>query len=213
MRLTKTECMDSMRDEYNRLGRRLDGVDWTPEQITHHVAQLFSTAGQEANAAFPPPSTSAPLPLENGSATDGPYFFTTGVGEDGSWKLETYSCTTGDFVTSVTLPDPVGSYYSVSFSVADGFVLLSPGQLPVPCVDIMIAPDTPAAPATAKSAAEPQQHPPPALPPGVAAFSAKLPGMSGPRPGLARFQKTYAWSNMALGFSCLQLLKCSGITT
>ena len=192
MRLNKIECMDSMRDEYNRLGRRLDGINWTPDQITQHVAQLFSNSVKDTPSAFPAEST--PAPLENVTEQQGPYFFVTGVGEDGQWKLEAYNCTNGELGSSVALPDPIGSFYSISFSVTEGFLLVSPGQSPVPCSDIMIAPDATAPPP--KSAVF-QHSPPPALPPGVAAFSAKLPGMGGHGgPGVARLKKhLIIWSN------------------
>lgn len=44
--------MDSMRDEYNRLGRRLDGINWTPDQITQHVAQLFSNSVKDTQQSW-----------------------------------------------------------------------------------------------------------------------------------------------------------------
>lgn len=120
---------------------------------------------------MPTAAPAAPAPAATGGEQgDVMAIFYVLSNNSGVWQLQAHSLD-GQLVQMMDLQDPgVGGYYSLTFS-GNEFAISVPGQQPVPCNDLMfgaeIESSTPAAAAV-----------PPALPPGVAAYSAPLPGMT-----------------------------------
>lgn len=176
----KTEVLEALEAEHTRLGRPLDTyVGYTPEQICEHVSNHFASGGS-GGASSPPvpayqPASALPVTDATHAAAEPGYFFTVCLDpEDSIWKLNAFSVADGGFVTSIPLPDP-GTYYSVTFSQNEGFVLQVPGQNPVPCQDLLVDPPVVAPPP--RPVTSPVKKPTMIMPPGVAPSPTLLPGM------------------------------------
>ena len=173
LRWYKSEVLESLAAEYERLGRPLDQTDLNPDVIVDFVGRHFSSGVTGSAFSDPPRPPSAvdsipPAAPAAGHADAGEVaIFYVLSNNNGTWQLQAYSLD-GQLVQMMDLPDPgVGGYYSLTFS-GNEFAISVPGQQPVPCNDLMFGVEVESSAPAA----------PPALPPGVAAHSALLPGMT-----------------------------------
>lgn len=167
----KSELVDALQQEYERLGRPLDNADLNPDSITEFVANHFESGGSAPYANPPrPPGLNEPEgeAIPEQEEVDGeiiPAFYTVGVDENNTWMMSAFG-NDGGLIQNVMLPNlPEDLFYLVQFHEGT-FHLLPPGQAPVPCLDLLTEPMQEEAPAT-----------PLPLPPGVAAAPTLLGGM------------------------------------
>ena len=93
-RYVRTECLEALAAEYARLGRPLDQVQLTPDQVCEAVACHFSTGNMNASPLDIINSIAGGheldgMPLEDEAETpqDPGYHWTVQVQADGVWHL------------------------------------------------------------------------------------------------------------------------------
>jgi hypothetical protein len=177
LRWYKSEVLESVAAEYERLGRPLDQADLNPDHIVEFVGAHFSVAPTSSFADPPrPPSSASGLPstsIDGQPLEDMGTFYVLSNDSHMGWQLHAIALD-GQVVQEVTLPDPgPGQFYSMLYSGGE-FAVQMPGQQPVPCADLMAGGFDPVA-----EAGPPLALP---LPPGVAPHSVLLPGMTPHQP-------------------------------
>ena len=159
-RWIKSEVLESLLAEYERLGRPLDHCDLSPEAVVDFVGAHFAQSAGASTMAPPRPPTASSLFEEPAEEEPVSTFFTVHNGFDGNWVLQGFG-PDGSVIHEVALQNPGdGSWYSILYS-DNVFHLVAPGQHPIPCLDLVVGVETESAPA---------------LPAGVRAGSVFLPG-------------------------------------
>ena len=140
LRWYKSEVLESVAAEYERLGRPLDQADLNPDHIVEFVGAHFSVAPTSSFADPPrPPSSASGLPsasIDGQPLEDMGTFYVLSNDSHMGWQLHAIALD-GQVVQEVTLPDPgPGQFYSMLYSGGE-FAVQMPGQQPVPCADLM----------------------------------------------------------------------------
>ena len=163
LRWVKQDVLDIFMAEYDRLGRPLDDADLNPDHIVGFVGQHFESAGAAPSFAEPPRPPAAAAAVDDASVQTDLFYVVNAV--SGEWEMHAFALD-GQLVQTVTLPDPgVGGYYTMLFNDDAGFNLLASNQqVPIPCYELLLG-----GVETESSMA---------LPPGVSASAAMLPGMA-----------------------------------
>ena len=162
LRWVKTEVLDSLLAEYERLGRPLHHCDLTPEAVVDFVGAHFAQSVGSATMAPPRPPAASPLFEAPAEVEPVPVFFTVHSGFDGNWVLQGFGHD-GALMHEVASQNPGdGHWYSILYS-DNVFYLPVPGQPPTPCLNLVVPVETESAPA---------------LPAGISASAAMLPGMT-----------------------------------